>query len=269
MAEKRKQAAEPKAAETRLDHLRNALRLLYHGSSNAAVRFQFSVLIVDIAILAFFIATPLLRDTPYFLYIDYSIAVLMIADLVARMLASTDVPRWFRQPANWVDFFILATLLIPSLGSFGFLRVLRLWTLSQGRAIWKPLKKRGYERYEDAGKALINLLTFLFVVAGFIFTFFYQPGSGIDGYLDALYFTVTTITTTGFGDITLPGPLGRITSIVVMIIGISLFVRLAQQIVRPYKITFPCPQCGLQRHEPDAVHCKACRHILKIPDEGN
>jgi voltage-gated potassium channel len=54
-----------------------------------------------------------------------------------------------------------------------------------------------------------------------------------------------------------------------MIIGISLFVRLAQAIVRPNKVYFPCPQCGLNRHEPDAVHCKACGHVLNIPDSGH
>jgi len=269
MTTKASKQAEEAKQESRFDKLRDRLRLLYHGTSTAAVRFQFSVLIIDLAILAFFIATPLLRQWHAFLLIDYSVAALLSADLVARMLASTDIRRWFKNPVNWVDFFILATLLVPQLGSFGFLRVLRLWTISQGRAIWKPLKKHHLERYEDAGKAVVNLITFLFVVAGFIYTFFYAPGSGIDGYLDALYFTVTTITTTGFGDITLPGPLGRITSIVVMIIGISLFVRLAQQVFRPFKIRFPCPQCGLQRHEPDAVHCKACGHILNIPDEGN
>jgi len=269
MTQKPKQEAEPEVEATGFELFRDKLRLLYHGSSPAAVRFQFSVLIVDVAILAFFIASPLLWDSPTYLYVDYSIAALMFADLAARMLASTDITRWLRQPANWVDIFILATLLVPVLGNFGFLRVLRLWTISQSQVIWKPLRKHGLMRYEDAGKAVINLVTFLFVVAGFIFTFFYAPGSGIDCYLDALYFTVTTITTTGFGDITLPGPLGRITSIIVMIIGISLFVRLAQQVFRPFKISFPCPQCGLQRHEPDAVHCKACGHILKIPDEGN
>ncbi len=77
-----------------------------------------------------------------------------------------------------------------------------------------------------------------------------------------------TVTTTGFGDITLPGTLGKLTSIVTMIIGISLFVRLAQAIVRPYKVNFSCPQCGLSRHEADAVHCKACGHVLNIPNDG-
>ena len=81
--------------------------------------------------------------------------------------------------------------------------------------------------------------------------------------------TIATITTTGFGDITLPGPWGKLTAIVAMIVGITLFVRLAQALFRPNKVWFPCPECALQRHEPDAVYCKACGHKLKIPDEGD
>ena len=116
--------------------------------------------------------------------------------------------------------------------------------------------------------AVVNLLTFLFIVTGFVYTFFFIDGAGIEGYVDALYFTVATITTTGFGDIVLPGIAGKLTSIVTMIIGISLFVKLAQAIFRPAKVFFECPHCALQRHEPDAVHCKACGRLLKIPDDG-
>src|SRR5690606_36353421 len=152
--------------------------------------------------------------------------------------------------------------------NFGFLRVLRQWTLSRSGFLWRPLKKRGLAQWEDTARAVTNLVTFLFVVAGFIFTFFARRDSGIEGYIDALYFTVTSVTTTGYGDITLPGSRGKIVSIFVMIIGISLFVRLAQSIFRPHKVNFPCPQCGLTRHDPDAVHCKACGHLLNIPDEG-
>jgi len=53
-----------------------------------------------------------------------------------------------------------------------------------------------------------------------------------------------------------------------MIVGISLFVRLAQAVVRPYKVSFPCHDCGLHRHDADSVHCKACGNLLNIPDDG-
>lgn len=258
--------------KTGFARLRSRLRLLYHSQSPMAQRFQAAVLVVDLAIIAFFIATPLLRDNASFLWIDLSIAALLLADLVARALASTDVLRWLRQMPVIIDIFILATLLAPTwLVNLGFLRILRLWTLTRTSTFWRPLKKRGLGVYQEPIQAVINLLVFLFVVTGFVYTAFARRSddSDIHGYVDALYFTVATVTTTGFGDITLPGTTGKLASIVIMIIGISLFVRLAQAIFRPTKVHFPCPQCGLQKHEPDAVHCKACGHLLNIPDHGH
>jgi voltage-gated potassium channel len=252
-----------------LARLRSALRLLYHGHAPGAVRFQRAALVVDLAIIVFFIVDPVLRDRPSYLWVDLAIVLLLSADIVARGLAATDLPRWLRQPTTLVDLVILVTLLFPAwLANFGFLRILRLWTLSRSGALWRPLRKHGFRQWEEPGRAIVNLVTFLFVVASFIFTFFAGTDTGIAGYIDALYFTVTSVTTTGYGDITLPGTWGRIVSIVVMIIGISLFVRLAQSVFRPNKIYFPCPQCGLSRHDPDAVHCKACGHLLNIPDDG-
>lgn len=249
--------------------LRSTLRLLYHSQSPTAVRFQFTVLVVDLAIIAFFIATPLLRDNSLFLWVDYSIAALLAADLIARGLASNHVTRWLRHPPVIIDILILATLLAPTwLFNFGFLRILRLWTLTRSGLVWRPLERRGLGMYRETIQAVINLLVFVFVVTGFVYTAFARRDLGISGYMDALYFTVATMTTTGFGDITLPGPFGKFVSIIIMIIGISLFVRLAQLIFRPAKVTFPCPQCGLRKHDPDAVHCKACGHLLNIPDEG-
>lgn len=154
------------------------------------------------------------------------------------------------------------------LANLGFLRVLRIWTLSKSELIWGPLRRRGYRDWEDPARAVVNLVTFLFVVTGFVYTVF-KGEKNLESYVDALYFTVAAVTTTGFGDVTLPGTAGKLTSIVVMIVGISLFVRLAQAIFRPHKVTFRCPQCALMRHEPDAVHCKACGGMLKIPDEGD
>jgi voltage-gated potassium channel len=115
----------------------------------------------------------------------------------------------------------------------------------------------------------VNLVTFLFVVTGFVYTFFFSSNAGMDGYIDALYFTVATVTTTGFGDIVLPGAWGKLTAIATMIVGITLFVRLAQTLFRPAKVFFRCPRCALQRHDPDAVYCKACGAILAIPDDGD
>jgi voltage-gated potassium channel len=246
------------------------LRQLYIGDDPVARRFQWSVASIDVVIISFFVFAPVLQEKPWFLWFDYSVAVLLTLDLAARAAAAKDPGQWFRRPAVWVDFVVLATLLGPLwLVNLGFLRILRLWTLSQKDVFWRPLRAGSYKEWEDVGRAAINLVTCLFLITGFVYTVFARPGSGMEGYVDALYFTVATVTTTGFGDITLPGTAGKLTSIVTMIVGISLFVRLAQALFKPFKVSYACPRCALMRHEPDAVYCKACGRHLAIPDDGN
>ena len=77
------------------------------------------------------------------------------------------------------------------------------------------------------------------------------------------------VTTTGFGDITLTGSLGRMISVVVMICGVTLFLRLAQVLFRPVKVRETCRKCGLSLHDADAVHCKHCGATIHIETEGD
>jgi voltage-gated potassium channel len=252
-----------------LETLRSSLRRLYHGESKAALRFQLSMIFVDLLTIAFFVVSPVVREWPSFLWLDYTVAAVLAVDITGRALASRDMPRWLKQLPVLVDLFILVTLLFPyTLFNLGFLRILRLWTISRSGTIWRPLERRGYGMWRDDVQAVMNLLTFLLLAASFVYVSFYRDGNGLEGYVDALYVTVATVTTTGFGDMVLPGVWGKLTSIVIMIVGITLFVRLARSIFRPFKVYFPCPECALQRHVVDAVFCKACGHKLKIPDEG-
>ncbi|MFN7112413.1 MAG: potassium channel family protein [Brevundimonas sp.] len=249
--------------------LRARLRYLYHGSQPPAVRFRLMVITVDFAIIAFFLASPILKNMGVAFYVlDYLIAALLAADLAARAYAYSDIRDWLKRPIVWLDLFILATLLFPIwLFNLGFLRMLRLWTLLNSDFFWRTVgAKFDDTRVEAIVRALSGLVTFVFVVTGFVYATF-RGHDGISGYVDALYFTVATLTTTGFGDVTLPGATGRLLSIAIMLVGITLFLRLAQALIKPHKVRFPCDRCGLQTHDPDAVHCKACGNLLCIPDE--
>lgn len=245
------------------------LRSLYQGQHKAALRFQLVMAVVDLAIILFFLAQPYLRDKASYLLLDYAFALWIVADLVAQYLIARDRRRLLLSPLIYVDLAILATLIWPNaLVSFAFLRAMRLWAVARRPILKAALRHFGLTGWIDVIRATVNMVVFLFTASAFVYTFFFQQRESGNGFVDALYFTVTTMTTTGFGDITLPGTAGKLTSIVMMIVGISLFVRLAQALVRPFKVTFPCPKCGLNRHDADAVHCKACGHLLNIPDEG-
>ncbi len=253
-----------------IEKLRRTLRRLQSGRDRRSLWLQAAFTVIDIAILAFFIMGPYLRAGPSYLIVDYLIAVWIGCELVAGAVLAKDMRTWILRPMTWVDLFILATLLFPDLlFNFAFLRAMRIWAIGQSTFLKELLRFCGGSHLLDVVRACINLIVFLFIVTGFVYTSFFYQLEGGEGFVDALYFTVATVTTTGFGDITLPGTLGKLTSVVTMIVGISLFVRLAQAVVRPHKVTYPCPQCGLQRHDADAVHCKACGHLLNIPDEGS
>jgi voltage-gated potassium channel len=126
---------------------------------------------------------------------------------------------------------------------------------------------RYFREHEDVIIAVCNFAVFLFVMTGFVYETQHLSNPQIGNYADALYFTVTALTTTGFGDITLPGTTGRLISVAIMIFGVTLFFALARAVLRPAKVRFRCPTCGLLRHDPDAVHCKACGETLNIPNE--
>jgi voltage-gated potassium channel len=261
-----------KIVEKRSDRIkfRDCVRLLERPTGRNAIAMQAAFAVVDLAILAFFLLGPYLRSSPSYLIVDYIIAAWIGLELMVRAVAAPSLRHWLARPLTWIDLVLLVTLLFPdALFNFAFLRVMRLWAIGQSPLLKEVLRRAGCVSYLDVVRAVLNFLVFLFLMTGFVYTTFFYNRDGSEGFIDALYFTVATVTTTGFGDITLPGTVGKLTSVFTMIIGISLFVRLAQAIVRPHKVTFPCPSCGLQRHDADAVHCKACGEVLNIPDEGS
>jgi voltage-gated potassium channel len=253
----------------RLPRVRARLNELYHGKSQRAVRFRLRVIALDFLLIAFFVAAPFLREYPVYLVIDYVAALILAVDLAARALAHSTLKGWISKPSVWIDLFVLVTLLFPLwLFNLAFLRVLRLWSLFHSDFFWETVGRRYDDtRWEDVAKTVATLVTFVFVATGFVYASFAREHPGIGGYLDALYFTMTALTTTGFGDITLPGAWGKLLTIIIMVSGITLFVRLAQALIRPYKVHFTCPTCGLMRHDQDAVHCKACGVLLNIPND--
>jgi voltage-gated potassium channel len=48
--------------------------------------------------------------------------------------------------------------------------------------------------------------------------------------------------------------------------GISLLLNLVSAVFRPKRVEHACPRCALLEHDLDAVHCKACGQLLRIPN---
>lgn len=252
--------------------IRAKTRELYFGTSKAAIRFQSTALIFDALLIVFFVVSPFIERGTALLAIDYLIAGVLAADLIARAWAYGDFERWILRPLVWADFAVLLSLVVPVYAAnLGFLRVLRAYSLVNGQAFWRVVGGGRWldTHVADTTRAAANLSVFIFMMTALVHTMFAARVPTLTSYMESLYFTVTTLSTTGYGDIVLPGFWGRAISIIIMIGGVSLFFRLVQVIIRTPKVRHACPSCGLLRHEPDAVHCKACGAAIRIEHDND
>jgi voltage-gated potassium channel len=247
------------------------LRDLYEGDTEEAHRFRYGLLVFDLVTVLFIVVTSFLPRTPLFEVLDVLFGFGILADIAARLAICPNRWKVLLSPLTLIDLIAVASFLAPITGEgAGFLRVLRTLRLLHSYQLLARLRADSpfFRRHEEVIVAVVNLSVFIFVMTAVVYETQHRTNQHIGNYADALYFTVTALTTTGFGDITLPGTTGRLISVLIMIFGVTLFLRLAQVLFRPNKVRFPCPACGLQRHEPDAVHCKACGTILNIPDDN-
>jgi voltage-gated potassium channel len=248
------------------------LRRLYFGSGPAAQNFRIFALVFEVVLVAFFVVATFLPHDAWLIAIELSIAVVLLVDFLARWWMNQPRSAYFRKLSTWTDLLVLVTLVLPVIAqNFLFLRVVRAVRIFRSYHILRELYDQYafFKKNRDAIEASLNLLVFIFVMSAVVFVLEVNRHPEINNFVDALYFTVSTLSTTGFGDIVFEDASGRLLSIFIMIVGVGLFLRLLQVIFRPAKVRYECPVCGLTRHEPDAVHCKHCGQVLHIETEGS
>ena len=260
------------AVAVRFELLKGRIRQLYEGETPGGVRFRYALLVLDIVTVLFIVATSFLPRNKTVESLDVVFGILILADFSARLIISRQPLQVFTRLSTWTDIVVIVSFLAPLAGEAGgFLRAFRTLRLLRDYQMVARLRVDSsfFRRNEEVVFAVANLAVFIFVMTGIVYETQKSHNSQIANYADALYFTVTALTTTGFGDITLPGTVGRLITVVIMIFGVTLFLNLAKALLAPSKVRFPCPICALQRHDVDAVHCKACGTVLNIPDEGS
>ncbi len=102
------------------------------------------------------------------------------------------------------------------------------------------------------------------------------PNTGFTSIPASLYWTIVTMTTVGYGDITPQTVPGKFLASAVMVIGYGIIavptgIVTAEISVASFKrriTTRLCPGCHKAGHEPDATHCKFCGSSLH-PNSDN
>ncbi len=246
------------------------LHELYHGESVAAHRYRYALMAFDLLMIGFIVVSSFFHGVTAVEWLDAIFGVIVLVETAARITAAPQRWRELLGFGTAIDLVVIASLLAPITGeNLAFLRVLRVLRLLRSYRVVRRLRQDMpfFRRNQEAILAAVNLLLFIFVMTALVYEMEIGRNPNIRNYADALYFTVTTLTTTGFGDITLPGTEGHLLSVAIMIFGVSLFLRLIQVLFRPPRQSWRCPGCGLGKHEADAVHCRHCGTLLNRPHE--
>jgi voltage-gated potassium channel len=186
-------------------------------------------------------------DTRFLDLVNLVILVSFTLDYVVELFTATRRLHYVRQ--EWTSALIVVAQigsLLPSLAGLGALRVLRtgrawrgILVLARIGAIGGASAKQGKAimRRHAAGFAL-GLASFTWITAAVGFTLAEDVGSGrrISSFGDALWWSTSTITTVGYGDVYPVTAVGRVISAIAMLVGISTFAvvtaKIAEFLVR-------------------------------------
>lgn len=219
--------------------------------------------------------------------IEWVITIFFTLEYIGRILSVRLPLKYILSFYGIID--LLATLpayidlLFPGLHFLLALRAIRLLR------VFRILK---LVHFVGAGNSLIEALkksrakiaVFLFavvVICTILGTIMYMvegPHSGFTSIPTSIYWTIVTLTTVGFGDITPTTPLGQFISVIIMILGYGIIAVPTGLVTAQFmkgqsepalqpetsaqNNTQACPNCGADHHRDNAQYCYRCGALL-------
>lgn len=211
---------------------------------------------------------------PFLYAAEWFFTLLFTAEYLLRLLCVGRPLRYAKSFFGVVDLLaVLPTylsLLFPGAQVLLVLRVLRVLRifrifklvqfLSEASALTQALRASG----RKIAVFLYTVLT-LVIIFGALIYLIEGERHGFTSIPTSIYWTIVTLTTVGYGDISPKTGLGQLLASFVMICGYGIIAvptgivtvemtRMAGKGVT----TQACPECAAEGHDVDAVHCKFC-----------
>jgi len=172
---------------------------------------------------------------------------------------------------SYLGLFIDGTHYLVVIRSLRLLRVFRILKLSRYLGEAQILGMAVRHSMEKITVFLGVVVTAVLII-GTTMHLIEGPENGFTNIPTSVYWAVVTLTTVGYGDIAPQTPLGKGLATIVMVLGYGVIAvptgivtHEIGQAQKEKKSGKYCPQCALDKHEEDALHCKHCGHALRYP----
>lgn len=253
--------------ERRRSPIRRRVREILYGRNPSHVWVSDFLLALNVFIIFISLGSLVFGAAASLVYLELAFGIIFGIEYFLRFWVSRHKTRFVFRLVNIVDVVVigslLATAFVPNLA---FLRILRAVQVLRAYKIFRHRfdthNEFIYRNYEVV-TATMNVLIFLFIMSTVVYVQQVGINSDINNYVDALYYTIATVTTTGFGDIVVQGTWGKLLSIIIMILGVTLFFRLVKSLFIPRQLYSVCSGCGNDHHALDAHYCGHCGHKIK------
>jgi voltage-gated potassium channel len=205
---------------------------------------------------------------------EWSFTVLFTIEYVLRVWAAEHPRRYARSFFGVVDLLALLptylSVVFPAgrfLIAFRILRVLRVFRILKLATYVREASVLTSALRASRQKIIVFISTVLtvVVVVGSAMYLVEGPGSGFTSIPIGIYWAIVTLTTVGYGDVAPQSVLGRLLASALMVLGYGILavptgiVTLElQRASRAGEAARRCIDCGLDRHEADAIHCRRC-----------
>ncbi|OYQ31863.1 ion transporter [Flavobacterium cyanobacteriorum] len=208
--------------------------------------------------------------------IEWVITIFFTLEYIGRVIAVKQPLRYVFSFYGIIDF--LATipmyvgLVFPGSGS-GLLLSVRAIRLLRIFRILKLVHFVGASNQllEAIKKSRVKIAVFLFsvivlcIIFGTVMYLVEGPDNGFTSIPTSIYWTIVTLTTVGFGDITPVTPLGQFVAMVIMVLGYGIIAvptgLVTAQFMKDSRIdtnTQVCHNCSAYNHRDDAKYCYNC-----------
>jgi len=162
--------------------------------------------------------------------------------------------------------YFLAIINLDFLYWLGWLRILRLLRFVNNKFIFVCIVK---DETIIFSRLIYTFIAIIFIFSGIIFQVEYLNNSEeFRSFIDTVYFSIVTITTVGFGDVTPDSELGRLLTILMILIGSVLILpqvgdSIKQLITTVNQENDSC-DLNLDAQNEDSEYCKVCgRNLVK------